>query len=291
MAEAQELLDQLQRMMENLQVTEGQGGQGQQRPGDQAMNDLRDTLRGQQGLADDTFRDMQRQFGNPQGGQNGQQGQPQQPGGGQQQPGQDGDQQGQEQGQGQPGQQGEGQDGGTGGRQGRNGAADRPGGTLADRQNALREMLRGQEGNLPGDPSAERDAARRALDEAGRAMDGAEEALRRGDTADAIERQADAIENLREGMRNLGEAMAQNREGTTSEQGQTIREANRDSPRDPLGRTTGQSGRVGTDESMIQGEDVYRRARDLLDEIRRRQSDQSRPVQELDYLRRLLDRF
>ncbi len=122
-------------------------------------------------------------------------------------------------------------------------------------------------------------------------MDGAEEALRRGDTADAIERQADAIENLREGMRNLGQALAQNQPGATSEQGQTIREANREMPRDPLGRTTGQAGRIGTDENMIQGEDVYRRARNLLDEIRRRQSDQTRPTVELDYLKRLLERF
>jgi uncharacterized protein (TIGR02302 family) len=288
MAEAQELLDQLSRMMENLRVTEGQGGQGQQQPGsgDQAMNGLRDTLRGQQGLSDDTFSDLQRQFGNPEGGQQqGQQGQ---------QPGQDGQQgQGDQQGSqpGQPGQDGGQAQDGTGGDQGQNGTSQRPGGNLADRQNALREMLRQQQGNLPGGRSAERDAADQALEDAGRAMDGAEEALRRGDTAGAIENQADAIENLREGMRSLGQALAQNQDGTTSEQGRTIREANRDMPRDPLGRTTGQSGRIGTDENMIQGEDVYRRARNLLDEIRRRSGDQTRPTQELDYLKRLLDRF
>jgi uncharacterized protein (TIGR02302 family) len=307
MAEAQELLDQLSRMMENLRVTEGQNGQGQQQqgPGDQAMNSLRDTLRGQQGLSDETFRDLQRQFGNPEGGQRpGQQGQQQGQQG--QQPGQDGqrgqgNQQGQGDQQGQDGQQGNqpgqpGQDGGqaqngTGGDQGQNGTAQTPGGSLAERQNALREMLRRQQGNLPGDPSPERDAAKQALDDAGRAMDGAEEALRRGDTAGAIENQADAIENLREGMRNLGEALAQNQDGTTSQQGQAVREANRDMPRDPLGRTTGQSGRVGTDESMLQGEDVYRRARNILDEIRRRSGDHTRPTPELDYLKRLLDRF
>jgi hypothetical protein len=33
------------------------------------------------------------------------------------------------------------------------------------------------------------------------------------------------------------------------------------------------------------------RARDLLDEIRRRSGDLGRPELELDYLRRLLDRF
>ncbi len=294
MAEAQELLDQLSRMMENLRVTEGQSGQGQQQPGpgDQAMNGLRDTLRGQQGLSDETFRDLQRQFGNPEGGQQpGQKGQQQGQQG--QQPGQEGQGQGDQQGNqpGQPGQDGGQAQDGTGGDQGQNGTTQKPGGSLADRQNALREMLRQQQGNLPGGSSAERDAAEQALEDAGRAMNGAEEALRRGDTAGAIENQADAIENLREGMRNLGQALAQNQDGTTSEQGQTVREANREMPRDPLGRTTGQSGRIGTDESMLQGEDVYRRARNLLDEIRRRSGDQTRPSAELEYLKRLLDRF
>lgn len=62
-------------------------------------------------------------------------------------------------------------------------------------------------------------------------------------------------------------------------------------PRDPLGRAPGQSGRSGTEEQMLQGEDVYRRARDLLDEIRRRTGERTRPAPELDYLKRLLERF
>lgn len=294
MAEAQELLDQLSRMMENLQVTEGQGGQqGQQGPGEQAMNGLRDTLRQQQGLSDETFRGLQEQFGSPQrGGQPGQQ----------QQPGQGGDQfgQNQQQGQGgQPGQPGQRQPGQQDGqpRPGENGGRDPngqsapPGGNLADRQQSLRETLRQQQGSLPGDGSPEGDAARQALDDAGRAMDGAERALRDGDTSEAIDRQAEAIENLREGMRSLGQALAQNQPGENGEQGQAMREANREMPRDPLGRTTGQSGRVGTDENLMQGEDVYRRARNLLDEIRRRSGEQERPTVELDYLKRLLERF
>jgi hypothetical protein len=50
-------------------------------------------------------------------------------------------------------------------------------------------------------------------------------------------------------------------------------------------------GRIGSDRNMLQGEDVYRRAQDLLDEIRRRTGEQTRPDSELDYLRRLLDNF
>ena len=272
MAEAQELLDQLSRMMENLRVTEGQSGQGQRGPGGQAMEDLRQTLRDQQQLSDEAFRDLQQN-----GQQQGQQGDPQQ---GQQGEGQD-----------QPGQQGQNGDG-----EGRDPNGLRPGEggdprSLAERQRSLRETLRRQEGGLPGDPSDERDAARRSLSEAGRAMDGAEEALRRGDTAEALDRQAEAIENLREGMRSLGEALAQNQPDQPGNQGEALGEANRETPRDPLGRTTGQSGRIGTDENLLQGTDVYRRARDLLDEIRRRSGEQTRPSQELDYLKRLLERF
>ena len=60
---------------------------------------------------------------------------------------------------------------------------------------------------------------------------------------------------------------------------------------DPLGRSSGSNGEMGNQREMLQGEDVYRRARDLLDEIRRRSGDGARPQLELDYLRRLLDRF
>ena len=61
--------------------------------------------------------------------------------------------------------------------------------------------------------------------------------------------------------------------------------------RDPLGRSVGSDGSVGTDQRLLQGEDVYRRARELLDEIRRRSGEGERPESERDYLRRLLDRF
>ena len=42
---------------------------------------------------------------------------------------------------------------------------------------------------------------------------------------------------------------------------------------------------------MVQGDDIYRKAQDLLDEIRRRSGEQARPEQERDYLKRLLELF
>ena len=61
--------------------------------------------------------------------------------------------------------------------------------------------------------------------------------------------------------------------------------------RDPLGRNAGTTGRTGTDEGLLQGEDVYRRADELLGELRKRSGEAERPQVERDYLDRLLERF
>ncbi|MGR3412020.1 MAG: DUF4175 domain-containing protein [Paracoccus sp. (in: a-proteobacteria)] len=267
MAEAEALLEQFNRMMENLQVQQGQG-EGQEGQGSQPMNRLADTLREQQRLSDEAFRNMQRQFGQGQQGQ-GQQGQGE-------------------------GQQGDGQDGQS----------------LADRQRALREELGQQQGLMPGQGSPEGDAARRQLDEAGRAMEDAEQALRDGDTGQALQMQADAIQSMREGMRALGDMMAQ--QGQQGQEGQQAGEGQQPGKQpgesapggqsqqpyqgrpvlDPLGRESGGGGNVVTSgDPLAEGRDPAQRARDLLDEIRRRSGQQDRPEDERDYLGRLLDRF
>lgn len=273
MAEAQELLDQLARLMENLKITEGEGGDGIPMPGGQggqqkSMRDLSDTLKGQQGLSDETFRQ----------GQNNGGGQVQQDQS-QDQPGQPQDGQGQGQGAGNP-----------------QAGTESPGDaqSLAERQRQLRRELDRQRQTLPGTGTEAGDAARQSLDDAGRAMDEAEEALRDGNTGRAIDRQAEAIQNLRDGLKSLGRALASNQ----PQQGQpgagqqsTEGDPDRLVPRDPLGRTAGRTGQLGADADMLQGPDVYRRARDLLDDIRRRAGERTRPLPELDYLGRLLDRF
>ena len=277
MAEAEQALQELQEMLENMRVTQGEG-QGGQSAGEQAMEGLAETLREQQGLSDQAFRDLQEQFNpNAQAGES------------QGNEGRDGGQgQGQQHSQGGEGQgeQGDGSEAGEGQQQGQGQGQE----SLADRQQALRDELRRQQGSLPGAGTPEGDAARDALDRAGRAMDGAEEALRQDDFAEAIDNQSQAMEALREGMRALGEAMQQ--EAQNGQQGQGMADADRRADaRDPLGREPGSNGSVGTEEGLLQGEDVYRRARDLLDEIRRRSGEGERPDVELDYLGRLLDRF
>ena len=70
MAEAQELLEEINRLIQNLQTSKGQsGGEGQegQDGGQQQMEDLADSLRQQQRLSDQTFRELQ----NPGQGQDG----------------------------------------------------------------------------------------------------------------------------------------------------------------------------------------------------------------------------
>lgn len=262
MAEAAELMEMLRQLMENMQVTQGPGGQGQGGEGQQSMRDLAETLRDQQGLSDDAFRELQDGFN---------------PGGQQQGEGRQGE-----------GRQGEGQQG-----QGQQGEGGQDGRGLAERQRDLRDRL-GDLGNrnLPGEGSERGEAGRRALDRAGRAMEEAERALRDGNLPGALDRQADAMEAMRDGMRELGEAMAedQRRDGG-GQPGQEFGNADPQGQRDPLGRNQGQMGRLGTERDMLQGEDVYRRAQDLLEELRRRSGDQSRSAEELDYLRRLLDRF
>ncbi|GAA6182471.1 TIGR02302 family protein [Shimia sp. NS0008-38b] len=271
MAEAQQALEELQRLMENMRVTQGEG---QQSPGEQAMEGLADTLREQQGLSDEAFRELQEQF-NP-GAQSGQS---------QENEGYSG---GEGRGQAHDGTGGEGQ--GDGESEGQTGQSDgdQPGQSqaLEDRQQDLRQELNRQLGNLPGQGTPEGDTARRALGDAEEAMEGAEQALREDDLATAIDRQAEAMDALREGMRNLSEAMAQQQQ-----QGQEGSAEAQGNAQDPLGRSQGNRGPAGTEEGLLQGEDVYRQARRLLDEIRRRSGEAERPEAERNYLERLLERF
>lgn len=232
-AEAQQLMEQLRQFMDNMQVQQGQGqgqGQGQAGPGGQAMQDLGQTLRDQQGLSDDAFRDMQ------QGGQDGQ--------------------------------------------------------SLADRQKALRDRIEAMRkgGDLPGAGTDLGDKGRQNLDDAGRAMDQAERALRDGDTSGALDRQAEALDALRNGIRNLGTAQRQ-AENNRAADGESFADNGPKGQKDPLGRDTGAGTTMGTDGPLLQGEDVYRRAQDLLDEIRKRSAEQNRSADERSYLKRLLDLF
>lgn len=289
MAEAEQALREFQQMMENMRMTQSQQGQGGGNEGREAMEGLGETLREQQGLSDQAFRDLQEQFnpgarsGESQGneGRDGGLGRGQQHQGGQ---GSQGGDSGRE-GAGSEGSDSRGPDGSGG--DGREPQGQQPGGSLADRQQALRQQLQRQQGGLPYLGGEAGEAAREALDRAGRAMDGAEQALRGGDMAEAIDRQSEAMEALREGMRNMGEALAQQQQqGQPNGQGQPSDTA-RGQNMDPLGRSSNgvqDGGEVGEGQA-------YRRAWDLLEDIRRRAGERERSDSERNYLQRLLDRF
>ncbi|MDE2912357.1 MAG: DUF4175 family protein [Paracoccaceae bacterium] len=259
MAEAQELLRQLQGLMENLQASLD----GVARPGsggDRTLDGLRDTLQRQQGLADETFRQLQ---GNP--GSNG------------------GDQQGLLP---PPGDlEGLGQDFGGG-----------PPGTgdfetdtdLAARQEALRQLLSGQRQELP---SADGLAGGDPLEDAEQAMGQARESLERGDNNAALDEQARAMEALRQGIREIEEARRSQAQGETPGERGGEQTGLGPTNTDPLGRQTEQDGSAIARGGPLSDGDHYDRSREILEEIRRRSDDRDRPQSELDYLRRLLQRF
>ena len=282
MAEAEQALREFQQMMENMRMTRSQQGQGQGNEGREAMEGLAETLREQQGLSDQAFRDLQEQFnpGARSGESQGNEGRDGGLGRGQSHQGGQGGDRG-------DGQGGEGAESRNPDGQGGNGREQpEQGGSLADRQQALRQQLQQQRDGLPYLGGEAGEAAREALDRAGRAMEGAEDALRGGDNAEAIDRQSDAMEALREGMRSLGEALAQQQQ-PGQQNGQQPSATAQGERLDPLGRSNGSvndGGKVGEG-------NAYRRAWDLLEDIRRRAGERQRSERERSYLQRLLDRF
>lgn len=283
MDEAQELMRQFQQMMENMKVTaSGQGDDGEQ--DQQDMENMQDTLRQQQDLADETFRQRQQEFNDTRRRQADHQQQGQQfeeqgdQGSNRQGDKRDGDQQGQNEG---DGRSGNAQSSGRGGARL---------GDLADRQQALRDLLNQRRNQMPSDGSEFGDTIEKSLNEAERQMGQAQENLNKGNTEGALDNQANAMESLREGIRQMQESNRQaNGDQQNQGQGQQGARAKGQAKRDPLGRGSN-GGRAETD-GPVNTENAYRRSREVMDEIRKRSSERNRPALELDYLKRLLDRF
>ncbi|MBS1181082.1 MAG: hypothetical protein H6Q99_962 [Proteobacteria bacterium] len=135
----------------------------------------------------------------------------------------------------------------------------------------LDELLSGLAGDGQGDEQKGLEGAGRAMQEAGRSLGS-------GDAESAVGNQGTALEALRRGARQMMRG-----EG----QGAGIREGGID----PLGRPTGRRGPDFGNDTKVPGEIEVQRARRLLEELRRRYADPSRPAPELDYLRRLIAPF
>ncbi len=276
--EARRLLEEMQRMMNNLQMARPQNGQQQQNDQfSEQMNKLGEMMRQQQELMDQTF-DMQRRQQEANRNQQ-QQGQRQQQGqNGQQQ------QQGQQRGERQQGQQQGGQEG--------QGEGQQP--MTAEEFAEAMKKLQQQQGELQRQMEEMQQAMRDMgmepgqLGEAGEAMGQAEGALGEGQSGEATEQQGRALQAMREGaqqmMQNMqNQAGEQGRRGERGQHGQQTR-----NDQDPLGRPSRSRGPQLGDEPIVPDGIDAQRAREILDAIRRRLSDPARPRLELDYLDRLL---
>ncbi|RMF33657.1 MAG: TIGR02302 family protein [Alphaproteobacteria bacterium] len=167
---------------------------------------------------------------------------------------------------------------------------------LSRRQEALRQLLDEFRRGLPPGPGpgTEQDGqplddARRALEDAERNMGDARDSLRRDNPGAAVDDQAEALDNLREGMRSLSEAQRQAQMQNGPNAGTAEELSGQRS--DPLGRPLGNDGRIDGGDVKIPGTEAFKRSRELREELLRRSGEQDRPKIELDYLRRLLERF
>jgi uncharacterized protein (TIGR02302 family) len=248
---AQKLLDQLQSLMENLQKGRRQAGPQQNQ--DNPLDRLGRMIQEQQRLRDRTFREGQEN--RRQQGPQGQQGQ-------------------KKQGQNQMGQLRQGQ------------------GDLRQQLEQMLEQLRKrqqQQGGEGDEQGPGKDAAD-ALGRAEQAMRDAENSLGQGDADGAAESQGRALSQLRRGAQSMADAMQQGGpgDGPGNPEGP---EADQADNTDPLGRPM-RNREFGDDYTVKVPDEIdTQRARRVLEELRRRLSDPSRPRLELDYLDRLLQDY
>jgi hypothetical protein len=136
------------------------------------------------------------------------------------------------------------------------------------------ERLRSFLGAVPG-----------ALQAADKAMNTAAQALRQGDLEAASGAQGQALQALRDAQQGAGQAMGKRLGG-----GMALFRASGQGG-DIFGRSPGGRRGIGIGEVEIPDGSELRRAGEILEELRRRAGERSRPEAELDYIERLLRRF
>lgn len=288
LAEAQRMLDQLQNILENLQTAKRRQQQNSaSREMSKALDELDKLTREQQELRDQTYRKglRERQAGRDKRQDRREQGQRQRQRG-QQQQGQQGQQQQDQSAQG---------DGDQDEQEADNGPSEQD---LQQRQQALRDRLAELQKRMKGLGQS----GESGLDDAEDAMKDAEQQLGKGQSGrgQAVESQGRALEALRRGAQQLAQRMQQQGEGdpmadADDDGGETPdgqpRQANRDNRADPLGRPMANDPYNPRSRYDPLGTPPAQRAQRVLEELRRRIGDPSRPQEELDYLDRLLRRF
>ncbi|WP_120278559.1 TIGR02302 family protein [Rhizobium sp. AG855] len=270
--QAQQLLSELQRMMNNLQA--GRPQQGQQQENSEArrqIDKLGEIMQQQQQLMDETFRLDQAlrdrmQRGDPQQGEEGAEGQQQDPG-----------QQGQQGEQGQQGQQG------------------LDGMTADQLRDALRQLRQQQEG-LGKELGKLQEGLKglgmkpgKGFGEAQQEMQGAGEALGKSQGDRAVQGQGRAMEALRQGARDMMNQMMQAMQGQQGQGQQTGQGQGNQDGRDPLGRPRATNGPDFGERVKVPDEIDVQRAREILEAIREKLGQNASPEIERRYLERLLD--
>jgi uncharacterized protein (TIGR02302 family) len=275
LADAQRMLDQLQSLLENLQ-TARRGNQMDQmsRQMNRSLSELDRMTREQQELRDRTFRPRK-------GDQNGQ---PQQNG---QQQGMQGQQQGDDQAD--QGDDGDDQSADSGDPNSPDSEQ-----ALQQRQQNLRERLDQLEQQMKRFGMKPQDG----LDDAEQAMREAENDLGQGQQGrgKAVDAQGRALEGLRRGTQQLAQQMQQQGMGPGQQAGQgdpngPMRPGDNNPNSDPLGREAHDRTYDSYSRFDPLGVPAARRAQQVLEELRRRLSDPTRPQEELDYLGRLMQRY
>jgi uncharacterized protein (TIGR02302 family) len=163
-------------------------------------------------------------------------------------------------------------------------------GDAAGQQEGLRRMLGDMMRRL-GDGFGE---IPEPLGRAERAMRDATEALQRRQPGEAIGPQTEALDQLQQAAREFAQQM-QRRLGRgnpdDNDVGATDSEPRDQVERDPLGRPMSNNGTFDQGDVKIPDQNTLQKAREILDELRRRAGERYRPEIELDYIERLLKRF
>ncbi len=282
-AQAQAMLDQLQNLFENMHgARRGQMSQAEREMRRQ-MGALDKLLRDQQSLRDKTFRRDQRERMRRSSPDWLGQGQSESPD--ENNPGMNKDE-----GANQPNPFGKG-----------DGDQDADEAPLDQQQQALRDRLAELQRQLKGlgakgekgfdDADGAMSEAERDLKGDGAGKDGPPNARGRTGKGDAVEAQGRALQALREGAEGLqkqmqGQGQGEGESETAVEPGQGRGRQGRD----PLGREFGTMGRGAAMGPLGDAIGAAERARRVMEELRRRLSDPSRPGEERDYLERLLNR-
>ncbi len=266
---AQRLLDELSGMMQRLQMGQASPN-SQSRKMMNALQGLGEVIKRQQKLLDETFEELRERDTREENAREGRR-QAERGGG---RAGREG-----RRGEGRRGQRGRNGEGQSGQRGRGEGGSEQRYGALSDRQSGIRKRLDGLLEQLRALGARPPDQ----LEGAGRAMGEAKTALDEENIGRASQQQTLALDRLRQGTQSVAEQVLQT---LTSAMGQGRR-----GNKDPFGRPERTQGPDLGNTVKIPEQIDIQRAREILDELRKRLGEPSRPTLELDYLERLIQKF